>query len=65
MQFAQGLADSTLIRDESWLFFCLGRSLQLQGRHAEARKPLALASCLRPEREDYSKYLGQARRRAA
>ena len=45
--------------------FCLGRSLQLQGRHAEARKPLALASCLRPEREDYSKYLGQARRRAA
>jgi hypothetical protein len=39
--------------------------LQLQGRHAEARKPLALASCLRPEREDYSKYLGQARRRAA
>ena len=45
--------------------FCLGRSLQLQGRHAEARKPLALASCLRPEREDYSKYLGRARRRAA
>ena len=41
------------------------RALQLQGRHAEARKPLALASCLRPEREDYSKYLGQARRRAA
>jgi Flp pilus assembly protein TadD len=40
-------------------------ALQLQGRHAEARKPLALASCLRPEREDYSKYLGQARRRAA
>jgi uncharacterized alpha-E superfamily protein len=28
MQFAQGLADSTLIRDESWLFFCLGRSLE-------------------------------------
>ena len=45
--------------------FCLGRSLQQLGRHAEARKPLALASCLRPEREDYSKYLGQARRRAA
>jgi hypothetical protein len=48
-----------------YALFCLGRSLQLQGRHAEARKPLALASCLRPEREDYSKYLGQARRRAA
>ena len=28
MQFTQGLADSTLIRDESWLFFCLGRSLE-------------------------------------
>jgi Flp pilus assembly protein TadD len=45
--------------------FCLGRSLQLLGRHAEARKPLALASCLRPEREDYRQYLGRARRRAA
>jgi uncharacterized alpha-E superfamily protein len=28
MQFVQGLADSTLIRDESWLFFSLGRSLE-------------------------------------
>jgi uncharacterized alpha-E superfamily protein len=28
MQFVQGLADSTLIRDESWMFFCLGRSLE-------------------------------------
>jgi predicted Zn-dependent protease len=45
--------------------FCLGRALQLQGRHAEARKPLALAACLRPEREDYRQYLGRARRRAA
>ena len=45
--------------------FCLGRALQLQGRHAEARKPLALATSLRPERADYRQYLGQARRRAA
>jgi Flp pilus assembly protein TadD len=45
--------------------FCLGRSLQLQGRHAEARKPLVLASCLRPEREDYRVYRDKARRRAA
>jgi Flp pilus assembly protein TadD len=45
--------------------FCLGRSLQLLGRHHEARAPLALASNLRPERGDYRKYLGQARRRAA
>lgn len=28
MQFVQGLADSTLLRDESWLFFGLGRSLE-------------------------------------
>jgi Flp pilus assembly protein TadD len=45
--------------------FCLGRSLQLQGRHAEARKPLALATSLRPERADYRQYLHHARRRAA
>ena len=28
MLFVQGLADSTLLRDEAWLFFCLGRSLE-------------------------------------
>ena len=45
--------------------FCLGRSLQLLGRHHEARHPLALASNLRPERGDYAKYRDQARKRAA
>ncbi|MDQ6804916.1 MAG: tetratricopeptide repeat protein [Actinomycetota bacterium] len=45
--------------------FCLGRSLQLLGRHAEARKPLALAACLQPERRDYSLYLDRARAAAA
>jgi Flp pilus assembly protein TadD len=45
--------------------FCLGRSLQLLGRHHEARRPLALASHLRPERRDYRRYRDQARRRAA
>jgi Flp pilus assembly protein TadD len=45
--------------------FCLGRSLQLLGRHAEARHPLALASNLRPERRDYRSYRDEARRRAA
>jgi len=48
-----------------YALFCLGRSLQLLGRHAEARHPLALASCLRPERKDYRRYRDQARRRAA
>jgi len=45
--------------------FCLGRSLQQLGRHHEARRPLALAAQLRPERRDYRRYRDQARRRAA
>jgi Flp pilus assembly protein TadD len=45
--------------------FCLGRSLQLLGRHAEARRPLALAACMQPGRRDYRRYRDQARARAA
>jgi Flp pilus assembly protein TadD len=45
--------------------FCLGRSLQLLGRHAEARRPLALAACMQPGRRDYRIYLYRARARAA
>jgi Flp pilus assembly protein TadD len=48
-----------------YALFCLGRSLQQLGRHAEARRPLALAACLRPERSDYRRYRDQARARAA
>jgi tetratricopeptide (TPR) repeat protein len=48
-----------------YALFCLGRSLQLLGRHHEARKPLALAACLRPERSDYRRYLDRSRERAA
>jgi tetratricopeptide (TPR) repeat protein len=48
-----------------YALFCLGRSLQLLGRHAEARHPLALASNLQPERRDYRTYRDRARRRAA
>lgn len=44
--------------------FCLGRSLQMLGRHAEARKPLALAACLQPGRRDYSLYRDRARARS-
>jgi Flp pilus assembly protein TadD len=44
--------------------FCLGRCLQLLGRHAEARKPLALAACLQPGRRDYRVYRDRARARA-
>src|SRR5579875_1495624 len=43
----------------------LGRSLQMLGRHAEARKPLALAACLQPGRRDYRIYRDRARARAA
>ena len=47
-----------------YALFCLGRSLQLLGRHAEARKPLALAACLQPGRRDYRLYRDRARARA-
>jgi Flp pilus assembly protein TadD len=45
--------------------FCLGRSLQLLGRDAEARRPLALAATLQPGRHDYRVYRDRARARAA
>lgn len=45
--------------------FCLGRALQQLGRHAEARKPLTMACCLRPERGDYRLYRDRARARMA
>ncbi|MGA2320850.1 MAG: tetratricopeptide repeat protein [Solirubrobacteraceae bacterium] len=47
-----------------YALFCLGRAMQLLGRHREACKPLALASSLRPEREDYRLYRDRARRDA-
>jgi len=50
---------------DDFALFCLGRSLQLLGRHAEARRPLALAACLQPGRDDYREYLDKARERAA
>jgi Flp pilus assembly protein TadD len=49
---------------DDYALFCLGRSLQSMGRHAEARHPLALAATLRPERKDYRVYLDRARRNA-
>ena len=39
-----------------YALFCLGRALMELGRPAEARKPLALAAQLRPERRDYRIY---------
>jgi Flp pilus assembly protein TadD len=49
---------------DDYALFCLGRSLQMLGRHAEARQPLALAACMQPARRDYRRYRDQARARA-
>ncbi|MCP9491157.1 MAG: tetratricopeptide repeat protein [Solirubrobacteraceae bacterium MAG38_C4-C5] len=50
---------------DDYALFCLGRSLQQLGRHQQARKPLALAAQLRPDRRDYALYRERSRRRAA
>ena len=41
--------------------FCLGRSLEKTGRMREARKHLALAASMRPERADYRLYRDRLR----
>ena len=48
-----------------YALFCLGRALMECGRPAEARKPLALAARMRPDRRDYRIYRDRARARAA
>lgn len=45
--------------------FCLGRCLQQLGRHAEARRPLAQAAGMRPDRGDYRVYRDRARAAAS
>src|SRR2546423_14096297 len=57
-------AIATRTPTNAYALFCLGRSMQLLGRHREACKPLALACSLRPEREDYRLYRDRARRNA-
>jgi Flp pilus assembly protein TadD len=59
----QALVSKTPTND--YALFCLGRSMQMLGRHREARRPLALACSLRPERVDYRLYRDRARRDAA
>jgi tetratricopeptide (TPR) repeat protein len=44
-----------------YALFCWGRCLQMLGLHAEARKPLALAANLQPQRSDYRAYRDRAR----
>ena len=43
-----------------YALFCLGRALMELGRVQEARKPLALAACLQPQRRDYRIYRERA-----
>jgi Flp pilus assembly protein TadD len=43
-----------------YALFCLGRALLNLGRSREARRPLALAAQLRPERRDYRIYRDRA-----
>jgi tetratricopeptide (TPR) repeat protein len=68
-RYEQAAAEFEAVVDRAptndFALFCLGRSLQLLGRHQEARHPLALAANLRPDRGDYRKYRDQARRHAA
>jgi Flp pilus assembly protein TadD len=48
-----------------YALFCLGRSMQMLGRHREACRPLAVACSMSPAREDYRVYRDRARRDAA
>ena len=48
-----------------YALFCLGRCLQLLGRHAEAQEPLAQAAAMGPSRRDYALYRDRARAAAA
>jgi Flp pilus assembly protein TadD len=59
----QAVANAAPTND--YALFCLGRSMQLLGRHREACNPLALACSLQPTREDYRLYRDRARRDAA
>ena len=69
LQFEEARAEFEAVVERAptndFALFCLGRSLMQLGRHAEARKPLALAAQLRPDRRDYRIYRDRARAEAA
>jgi Flp pilus assembly protein TadD len=68
-RYAQAAEEFQAVVDRAptndYALFCLGRCLQLLGRHAEARRPLALAATLQPGRRDYRVYRDLARARAS
>src|ERR671937_2594306 len=47
---------------DDYAHFCLGRALTLTGQRQRARRHLAIAACLRPERRDYRSYREQLAR---
>ena len=51
------VVDSHPVND--YAHFCLGRALTLTGQRQRARRHLAIAACLRPERRDYRSYREQ------
>jgi Flp pilus assembly protein TadD len=55
----QAVVDRYPVND--FAHFCLGRSLEKTGRKHEARRHLALAASLRPERVDYQIYRDRLR----
>lgn len=55
----QAVVDRYPVND--FAHFCLGRSLEKSGRPTEARRHLALAASLRPERADYQLYHNRLR----
>ena len=55
----QAVVDRHPVND--YAHFCLGRSLEKSGRPHEARKHLALAASMRPERADYRIYRDRLR----
>lgn len=67
-RYEQAAAEFEAVVDRAptndFALFCLGRSLQQLGRHQQARKPLALAAHLRPDRRDYALYRERSRRAA-
>jgi TolA-binding protein len=62
---AEFQAVAAAVPTDDYALFCLGRSMQLLGRHREACHPLAVASSMRPSRADYRLYRDRARRDAA
>jgi Flp pilus assembly protein TadD len=63
-RFREAAAEFQAVVDQAptndYALFCLGRCLQLLGRHAEARVPLAMAASLCPKRTDYALYRDRA-----